>query len=264
MIDLAVSHAAAAAGGFTAACLLGFLAGTFRRPPVAPEAPATPEPVAESDSAAVAVAARMRRYVHEINNILTAISGYAELARRRPVEDAEATACIDQIVLGIQRATVVSRRLRSVVQQEGAKECGPASRHAGTVLVVDDEETVRDAAALTLLDHGFAVHRAADGAEALALIDAAPEAFDLVLTDVMMPGMTGPDLARRLAEQHPGVAVVYMSGYENRRLANERMIGRGDQCVAKPFTSDGLVTAIGTALAARRATAPAMRPARVA
>lgn len=257
MIDPILSHALAALGGFAAAApLLGVAAWRIRRQAAALAAPAAPSHDA--------VAERTRRIAHELNNTLTAAGGFAELARSRTIEDPDAAASLDQVVLGVQRATILVRRLTGAGRPE-ATAPAQKTQAAGTVLVVDDETAVRDLAALALLDHGFAVHRATSGTEALALLDSAPGTVDLVLTDVMMPGMTGPELARLLTDRHPGLPVVYMSGYEHRRLANERMIGRDDPCVAKPFAPDHLVAVVSeTITAARPGSAPLDRAARVA
>ncbi|HET8727549.1 MAG TPA: response regulator [Alphaproteobacteria bacterium] len=250
-----LSHALAAFGGFAVAALVGALwrigRRRFARRPLSfrwPVAAAqkAPEPTPS---------ARTRHMVHELNNILTAVGGFAELARQRPIEDADAAACLDQVVLGVQRASLVTGRLLGPLRPAPAPVVPEGVLCTGTVLVVDDDEPVRDVAALALLEHGFAVHRAAGGAEALALIDAMPGDIDLVLTDVMMPDMTGPELARHLARHHPTVAVVYMSGYENRRPAKERMIGRDEACLAKPFAPEHLAAEVGAALARHRSNA---------
>jgi len=206
---------------------------------------------ADRDEREDSASARIRRYGHELNNVLTGLGGFAELARTRPNDDPDLAAYLDQIVLNARRAVLLTRRMLGSGVPDAQTIAPEDGRPAGTVLVVDDEETVRDYAALALVELGYAVHRAASGPEALMLADAHAGTIDLVLTDVMMPDMTGPELVRRLAERHPSIAVAFMSGYEHRRLAKERMIDRDDVYLAKPFTPEALAATVAAALARR-------------
>src|SRR3546814_19190826 len=106
--------------------------------------------------------------------ILTALGGFAELARERPNDDPDLAASLDQVVLGAQRATLVVRRLLGpelpaapFVRPEGGDATAP-------VLVVDDEETVRDYAAPALVEHGSAVPRARGAPGALERSQSTP------------------------------------------------------------------------------------------
>jgi CheY-like chemotaxis protein len=83
---------------------------------------------------------------------------------------------------------------------------------AGTALLVDDEDLVRASTAAMLSDLGYAVVEAASGEESLRLVDSGVE-FDLLVTDHLMPGMTGTDLARTLLERFPRSRVLVVSGY---------------------------------------------------
>lgn len=116
----------------------------------------------------------------------------------------------------------------------------PAERRTAAVLVVDDEAPIRDFVALLLTELGYRAYRAVDGHHALEIIERAHEPIDLVLADVLMPRMSGPDLAAAIAERHPNTAIVFMSGYENRRPAKARMLGREAVCLNKPFTPETL------------------------
>jgi len=91
-------------------------------------------------------------------------------------------------------------------------EALPRGTARGRVLLVDDEPLVRLSTADALADEGFAVAEAASGEEALALLAADPE-FDCVVTDYLMPGLNGVDLARRLREHYPRLPVMLLSGY---------------------------------------------------
>lgn len=142
--------------------------------------------------------------------------------------------------------------------QQAAQE--PLPPRGGTVLVVDDEQTVRDFAVLALEELGYEVHCAASADEALAMLAREDGLVDLLLTDVMMPGLSGPELAQQVAERHPKVNVIYMSGYENRRLAKERMVAKGEVCLYKPFTQEMLDRAVRRAIGRK----PAQEPAAIA
>lgn len=92
-----------------------------------------------------------------------------------------------------------------------------------TVLIVDDEEVIREAASEMLRSMGYAVLAASSGPEALELSAARECTIDLLLTDLIMPGMTGRVLAEVLAARCPGLQVIFMSGYVevSRRGAHE-------------------------------------------
>lgn len=134
---------------------------------------------------------------------------------------------------------------------EQGSESDPAPRQT-EILLVDDEATLRDLTALSLREMGFIVHRADNADEALAIVNARAGQIDLVLSDVVMPGASGPELAGEIAISHPEIPVIFMSGYEQRRLAKERMIPPAILCLSKPFTLEELLAAIRDVLAARR------------
>ncbi len=118
-----------------------------------------------------------------------------------------------------------------------------------TVLLAEDEPSVRDATAALLTRLGYRVLPARDGADALAVAAAHPGRVDLLLTDVVMPGMNGLDLAGRLAVLRPGLAVVYMSGYTQDVLGQAGVLEEGLILVQKPFQPGRLAAALRRALA---------------
>jgi PAS domain S-box-containing protein len=125
----------------------------------------------------------------------------------------------------------------------------PVDAHGGTerILVVEDEAAMREVAARILRGSGYDVRTAGDATEALAITDAEP--IDLVLTDVIMPGMVGPDLAARLLEAHPELKIVFMSGYSHKVLGSEALTDAGRTgFVEKPFTALQLREVIRTVL----------------
>jgi PAS domain S-box-containing protein len=108
--------------------------------------------------------------------------------------------------------------------------------HAGeTVLVVEDEELVLDVARRILTQHGYRVLVARSGAEALALIDGRSEKIDLLLTDVVMPGATGKEVAEAVSERRPNIRVLYMSGYPESVVASQGVVDQAIRLLSKPF-----------------------------
>ncbi len=118
------------------------------------------------------------------------------------------------------------------------------------VLVVDDDPLVRRVAVRLLTKRGFIVLHAADGDEALAVHAATTDPIHLVLSDVVMPGMNGRTLARRLRERDASLAVVYMSGYEADAFVDEPDAPNGP-FIAKPFSEANLLAAMENALTER-------------
>lgn len=112
-----------------------------------------------------------------------------------------------------------------------------------TVLVVEDEEALRELAKRLLQRQGYTVVAAADAAEALSIFAGNP-AIDVILTDVVMPGASGPELTKQLIEQRPGLKVIYMSGYTEDAIVQHGVLKPGIAFLNKPFTSDTLVGAI--------------------
>ena len=149
--------------------------------------------------------------------------------------------------------TVYLPALPAAAGIEPARDRAPASAgeeapHAGaTVLVVEDESTLRAIIARGLERGGFHVLQATDGGDALEMIDRHGPP-DLVLTDVLMPGISGPELARRLSERWPLLPVLFMSGYSAEELGVRGTISSERQLIQKPFTIGGLVESVALAL----------------
>jgi PAS domain S-box-containing protein len=115
-----------------------------------------------------------------------------------------------------------------------------AASCSGTVLLVEDQENVRRYVALVLDGLGYRVLEADCGPQALSVAVACGAAIDLLITDVVMPGMTGPDLARQLRERVPRVKVLYMSGYTDDIAARHGVTQEGVAYLQKPFGTDAL------------------------
>ena len=114
------------------------------------------------------------------------------------------------------------------------------------ILVVDDDRTVRDLVTSILARGGPEVMGAADAREALRILENQPT--DLLLTDIVMPGMSGLALAARAHHDRPELRVMFMSGYANQY--EEEL--SGSVCLAKPFTASHLLAAVEEVLALGR------------
>jgi len=125
-----------------------------------------------------------------------------------------------------------------------ADESSSALRGVETVLLVEDEASVRAGIARMLSRRGYEVLEAGDGREALAVAEQHEGAVDVLLTDVLMPKMSGRELAARLRTAHRGLKVVFMSGYTDEQLARHRLDGLGMAFVRKPFTERELLTCL--------------------
>ena len=115
-----------------------------------------------------------------------------------------------------------------------------------TILLVDDEQPVRSVITEMLRDAGYGVLVAASGHEALAASNAHPGKIDLLLTDLIMPGMTGRMLADMLSTRRPGIAVVFISGYVGDSRSS--LMGQGIYFIQKPVTLEKLLQKISEAL----------------
>ena len=104
------------------------------------------------------------------------------------------------------------------------------------MLLAEDEELVRVLARKVLAQAGYRVLVAAGGAEALALAERHDGPIHLLLTDVVMPEMSGRELMRRLIERRPDVRVLYMSGYADEAIARHGVLDPGTAFMQKPFT----------------------------
>jgi two-component system, cell cycle sensor histidine kinase and response regulator CckA len=109
-----------------------------------------------------------------------------------------------------------------------------------TVLLVEDDHTVRGLAGEMLEMNGYTVLVARDGREALDLVRRQRRSIHLLLTDVVMPQMSGRELAEGIASIHPGIRVLYMSGYTDGVIAHHGVLEAGVAYLQKPFTADFL------------------------
>jgi signal transduction histidine kinase/CheY-like chemotaxis protein len=128
----------------------------------------------------------------------------------------------------------------------------PAARASARVLVVEDQPEVRELAVMALRRAGYQVSEATDGDEAFARYGDRATSIELLLTDVVMPGMNGRDLAARMRTANPQLLVVFMSGYAQEILDQHELAGQDASFMAKPFTPSALVREVDRLLASRR------------
>ena len=131
---------------------------------------------------------------------------------------------------------------------ESGKETARLAFSGATVLVVEDAQPLRDVICETLRASGCTVLSARDGQEALRMVGERKSAFDLLLTDVIMPGMNGPALAKEVRSLRPQTKILYMTGYSGEFIQAD-MLTPGVSFIQKPFTSVDLERKIGKMLA---------------
>jgi PAS domain S-box-containing protein len=124
----------------------------------------------------------------------------------------------------------------------------PVRGHGETILVVEDQDAVRAVTVRILRRNGYVVLEAPSGAD--AIVTAAAQAIDLLLTDVVMPKMAGRELAGLLTAEHPALPVLYMSGYAPNILGPQRALVDGVELVQKPFNEITLLQSVHRAIAA--------------
>jgi len=117
-----------------------------------------------------------------------------------------------------------------------------------TILVVEDEEMVRGLICEVLRREGYRVLACGDSAEGIEASRKYGPGIDLLLTDVVMPGMNGPEMATRIQETLPNLRVVFMSGYSEQALARSAQVDSGFEYLQKPFTLKSLTQKLAKVL----------------
>jgi signal transduction histidine kinase len=121
----------------------------------------------------------------------------------------------------------------------------PASNHHATILVVEDEDGVRDLARDVLKEAGYEVLTAVDGVEALRVAEEHDSAIDVLLTDVVMPALGGAGVGEALSASRPEMRIVYMSGYSETEVYSAGHLEPGTPLLRKPFSPDQLLDEVG-------------------
>lgn len=120
--------------------------------------------------------------------------------------------------------------------------------HKRTVLVVEDQRSVRQLAVNVLRQQGYRVLEASDGSRAIEIASSEGAHLELLLTDVVLPGINGEELARILKAEHSDLRVIFMSGYEEDELTGRGIGGVGAAYITKPFTADVLTMMVEGAM----------------
>jgi len=128
------------------------------------------------------------------------------------------------------------------------ESAGAGARAKGAILVVEDEEAVRSFIVRTLSSAGYTVTEAVNGAAALETLRGNGSAFDLIVSDVVMPLMGGPELARRAGEEFPRLKVLFISGYVGESLSAQGVLEESACILKKPFGPRELLDAVQKAL----------------
>ena len=146
-------------------------------------------------------------------------------------------------------------RIDAVATLETPGECAPVPGGTETILLVEDESAVRNLVREALAGHGYRVLLAEDGISALETALRHTEALDLLLTDVVMPRMGGGELAERLGASHPGLRVLFMSGYTDDAVVRHGVLEARVAFLQKPFRLDDLARKVREVLDRPAATA---------
>jgi CheY-like chemotaxis protein len=141
--------------------------------------------------------------------------------------------------------------------EDRIEELGPAPAQelekggCETVLLVEDEESVRELVRVTLVSRGYRVLEAENGECGLRLAEESKTPIDLLVTDVVMPGMGGRELAKKIVAMRPGTRVLYLSGYTEDTVITQGTDNPGTSFLQKPFTLQKLTTKVREVLRAR-------------
>jgi two-component system, cell cycle sensor histidine kinase and response regulator CckA len=139
----------------------------------------------------------------------------------------------------------------SSVAPSGVVEA-PSRAEGERVLLVEDEPAVRAMTSRALQEFGYGVVEASGGHQALAVLERPGAAIDLLITDVILAGMDGPELARRAAELCPGLPVLFISGYTDDEIVRRGLLQEGQPFLQKPFTPDALAAQLTALLKHKR------------
>jgi CheY-like chemotaxis protein len=208
---------------------------------------------------------------HELNNLLTVIQINTEFLLESTSENPESAEELEEIQRASKRASILARQLlassrlepfdpgvaEAALSKKAARTPTAKSRAVGadkpprtaeSILLVEDEAAVRSLAKKILVQKGYRVLEASDGAIALRLAAGHVGEIDLVLTDVAMPNLGGRGMVEELKELSPGMRVLFMSGYPKEEIFPDKETARNIPYLQKPFTSETLFSEVRAAL----------------
>lgn len=212
-------------GGRGSGCQ-GFLTTTTHEPPTTNYQPNQAQTLGRlADYLCGTMTADARRLAHDLNNIAFIIGGYAQRLEETIDKNDPRREDVDQILAAVPK-------LADVV--DGVRKLGAAApARPARILLIEDEPAVRELLRLALMRRGYQVETGCTGDEGLALCDSL-EPPDLLITDLILPGASGPEIAERLRQRAPGVKVLLMSGYAEHPLLDAAHAA-GEPCLVKPF-----------------------------
>jgi CheY-like chemotaxis protein len=208
---------------------------------------------------------------HELNNLLTVIQINTEFLLASNSDNPESAEELDEIQRASKRASILARQLlassrlepfdvavaeaalskkrtRTPSGKSRAVSAERPPRTAESILLVEDEAAVRGLAKKILVQKGYRVLEASDGAIALRVAAGHVGEIDLVLTDVAMPNLGGRGMVEELKELSPGLRVLFMSGYPKEEVFPDKAMARHTPYLQKPFTSETLLSEVRSAL----------------
>lgn len=199
---------------------------------------------------------QLRKLVHDLNNVITSLLASGHVLRQDISAQDPLHEVAEDIEAAGQRASELTMEMRHVLRgsmgQRSALPMPGVLRGTETILLVEDEPSVKRTIARILTGAGYRVLQAADGTEALTVAERYEERIDLLLTDYLMPGVTGDELAREVRARRPQIRVLLMSGYLGNR--SDQAILRGSATLLpKPFTANSLMSRVREALDSRNA-----------
>lgn len=198
-----------------------------------------------------AALAAFRQATHELNNLVAVLMGHAEALSRACEAGDPRRRHVEALMETLARSEVTARRISAMASGQDALQMLDAARPTDgkealwgteTVLLVDDEAALRGVTGRFMSMNGYKVVEAGNAEEALKAFEGPAASVDVLVTDMMMAGMGGVDLARKLRDRKPDLKVVFLSGHtaeEMRRQAGDA--GPAD-FVTKPFRPKDLVT----------------------
>jgi CheY-like chemotaxis protein len=222
---------------------------------------------AEPDAEALAegaLAIELGAIVHDLRNVFSAIRGYASVIadELRPGDPARDD--VDQVLKAVDRGVTVSQRLSGLRGRTPPPVLRPAApleiddqsgswkvhrpKRSASILIIEDDELLRPVVARVLRRNGYEVIEAASGTQAEERALAHGLAFDLLLVDVGLPDLSGPEVVERFKQRWPAVKVLFVSGFGRTALA-ERGLVPGPQLLEKPFSPTALLERVEAMLA---------------
>lgn len=188
------------------------------------------------------------RIAHDLSNCLTVILGRCELLLDKPPQEEEDRANLQEIRQAACRAASLMRQLLASSRRQSLHP-GSAPGGSECILLVEDDPSVRQFAHRVLSEKGYHVVMVEDGRSALEEAQREGRRYDLLITDVVMPGLNGKQLAGILRRRYPGLEVLFISGYAE-ELIDWRGAGRDDiHFLQKPFGAELLLRKTRTILA---------------